>query len=648
MNHKIKVGMLRRKYGSNLETAKACSLIAEREGLEFFYFSIDDVDFNTQSIRGDVYKNGKWIEGLYPFPDIIYNDFGKKYKDKYKALEKSVLFTAHAIGNKTNVHKILENDATMKDYLIPTEDYKNIKQLHDYIKKYNKVVLKPISSNHGKGIIYIESNNGFYIINHNGKTFRTEKKELNEYIESEVIVKYLIQPFIESKTKDGLPFDIRAHLNKNGDGVWVNTSIYARIGISNGIVSNGAYISILNKFLKIEFGKKQYKSVKKKLEKFSLEFAHYFQNLYKDSFDEIGLDLALDKEANIYIFEVNVKPDHQDGFLSLKAAENLIPYAKHLVQNYHPNVIDVTHNNNNNELELFFGGNTFINNHSSKDKQTDYFKHLHKLYKNADVKTVNLQGCKSNTEQDFLHLNIEQFDIYNLINNSNVNYNKNELKNMIDNLDNLDSTILGIGDNNVTARKGVKILKGKECVGLLHYVSSDQTNNLAFHNKSGFAPLIEKNVYQDIAYLKRQGAKQIIVSIDWGREISSITTKEREQIDLLINAGADVIIGQGTNQFFPVEWIGNVPVFYNLGYFVNKNNKLSKSDTDFSYSISLNFESNTLSKIKIWPIKRDKKLYSKQVKGKAAKHALNLLLKQSDLTTNSRYKINKDHAEILL
>src|SRR5690625_7978133 len=100
--------MLREKEGAAKKTAKACSYVAYKENVDFFYFSIDKVDFENETINGEIYEEGRWIKKVFPYPDIIYNDFGKNNKKLYKELEEKVIVTAQRIGNKTRVHDLLK------------------------------------------------------------------------------------------------------------------------------------------------------------------------------------------------------------------------------------------------------------------------------------------------------------------------------------------------------------------------------------------------------------------------------------------------------------------------------------------------------------------------------------------------------------
>src|SRR3954452_5822887 len=68
------IGMLHhRKDPNTVIKSYAYAAIAKAEGDKFVYFTPRSVNFVNKSIRGQVYEDGKWLERIMPFPDVIYN-----------------------------------------------------------------------------------------------------------------------------------------------------------------------------------------------------------------------------------------------------------------------------------------------------------------------------------------------------------------------------------------------------------------------------------------------------------------------------------------------------------------------------------------------------------------------------------------------
>ncbi|MGE7917598.1 YheC/YheD family protein [Viridibacillus sp. NPDC093762] len=331
----VTVGMLYyRKNPLKVKRAYFCAAVAKMEGIEFYYFSPRNVKFEDKIIHGYVYENGNWLQKEMPFPDVIYNPSSLKtsYQKKlYSQLKKIIPFTSHPIGNKMKVCKIISKIPEFTNYLIPSNKIKEPQEVFNAIKDFNKIVVKPLKGNNGKHVRFIERNGDKFDLVEGTKRKTIDEAELHLEIEAIISEKpFLVQPYISSRTKDGLPFDFRIHVQKNGSGTWVTTLIYPRIGSKDGIISNissGGYTGNLEDFFKREYGLKGY-DIQKTLEHFAARFPKKFEAMYKKQLDELGIDIGIDENKKIWIYEVNWRPGY--GHRGFAAAMNTIPYAAYL------------------------------------------------------------------------------------------------------------------------------------------------------------------------------------------------------------------------------------------------------------------------------------------------------------------------------
>ncbi|EEL70420.1 Glutathione synthase S6 modification [Bacillus mycoides] len=149
---------------------------------------------------------------------------------------------------------------------------------------------------------------------------------------------YIVQQFISCQMKSGHVYDFRLHVQRNGEGNWVITSIFPRIGPLGSVVSNmasGGYSTYLDIFLKTEFDNDWY-NIQRYLERFAVSFSNHFNSLYKDVlFDELGIDVGIDKNQKLWLFEVNWRPGVPNIFnLELDVARNLVHYARYLADKH--------------------------------------------------------------------------------------------------------------------------------------------------------------------------------------------------------------------------------------------------------------------------------------------------------------------------
>lgn len=336
------IGMLHHRLDpNNVKKVYAYAAVAKVEGISFFYFTPGKVNIEKQYILGKIYENGEWIEKEFPFPDVIFNasyPVSDKAEQIVDYLSDRIPFTSHSIGDKLTVYKRIKHANEFAQYLIPFYNITDIQVFFDMIKHHGRVIIKPLYGHQGGGIISIEKYGiNHFEINEAGLVSTINNKQMSDLISSKLQEQdYLVQKFISSQTKSGHVFDFRLHVQKNGEGKWVITSIYPRIGRLGTITSNmgsGGYSTYLDSFLKIEFGDSWY-DIQRYLEQFALSFSKHFDSLYGSvSLDELGIDVGIDENQKLWLFEVNWRPGPPNIFsLELDVAKNTILYAKYLAE----------------------------------------------------------------------------------------------------------------------------------------------------------------------------------------------------------------------------------------------------------------------------------------------------------------------------
>ncbi|MGH1283806.1 YheC/YheD family protein [Bacillus toyonensis] len=333
------IGMLHhRKDPNDVKKAYTYAAVAKAEGVDFFYFTLGKVNIETEKILGKIYENGKWVEQEFSFPDVIYNAsviVSDKNLKIYDYLFDRVPFTSHAIGDKLSVYNRIKKAGEFKQYLIPFYELNDVNKFFDLINRYKKIIIKPISGHQGKGIIFIEKHEMNYSMNESEQISFIDKKQLISVLSDKVKEQgYIVQQFISCQMKSGHVYDFRLHVQRNGEGNWVITSIFPRIGPLGSVVSNmasGGYSTYLDVFLKTEFDNDWF-NVQRYLERFAISFSNHFNSLYKDVlFDELGIDVGIDENQKLWLFEVNWRPGVPNIFnLELDVAKNLVNYARYL------------------------------------------------------------------------------------------------------------------------------------------------------------------------------------------------------------------------------------------------------------------------------------------------------------------------------
>lgn len=309
---------------------------AIKYGDQLIVFSLNDVDFDKKKIKGYCYdiKTGKYRSIISPFPDVIIND-APKLKIKRNPLEnklrEQVPFTCYLIGNKFNLYNRIRRHAIYDSYLIPTQKLTTIMDVKEYLDTYNTIIIKPLNSRQGKGIYKIQSLESSFIIQNGEGIQKLNEEDFDAFIDSFIQKgNYIVQRFVQCTTKEGNAYDFRIHTQRNGQGEWVVTKLYPRIGKEDSFLSNisqGGYTEEIDIFLEKELGSKAsfYKFV---LNQLSLDLSEHIDSFYDFTIDELGIDLAIDIDGEVWFYEANAGP--QSKYHEEERAVNTIAYAKYV------------------------------------------------------------------------------------------------------------------------------------------------------------------------------------------------------------------------------------------------------------------------------------------------------------------------------
>src|SRR5699024_133847 len=122
---------------------------------------------------------------------------------------------------------------------------------------------------------------------------------------------YIVQKYISSRSLQGDPFDCRVHVEKGGNGEWVNAKNFIRVGIGQKVVSNvsqGGGISEPENFLKANFGEK-WQVINDEIKKLAATLPYRIEEFRKTKMMTMGMDIGIDKDdGKLYLFEINGAP----------------------------------------------------------------------------------------------------------------------------------------------------------------------------------------------------------------------------------------------------------------------------------------------------------------------------------------------------
>nr|WP_243865335.1 YheC/YheD family protein [Paenibacillus lupini] len=216
-------------------------------------------------------------------------------------------------NDKWNIHKKLSVNSRLRPYLIPTLLLSHNQAAHSMLHKYKKVIIKPLGTHKGTGILKLSYMNGKYVLEENKrKRIHLSKEGLHgKLAQLSSQRKYLVQKWVDITDSANRVYDIRVLIQKNALGQWHLTGMGVRLGKAGNITSNlateGSAKEIIS-FLSRQFGPTRALKLEQKLRELAFEIAVQLERSYQKRLVELGLDFGIDHQSHIWIIEANAIP----------------------------------------------------------------------------------------------------------------------------------------------------------------------------------------------------------------------------------------------------------------------------------------------------------------------------------------------------
>jgi glutathione synthase/RimK-type ligase-like ATP-grasp enzyme len=308
-------------HNSNMQgLTRGMGIFPEIGGL-FVAFTDISIDWNNMQIHGLYYESevNKWKYGTLPIPSAI---FRRAFYTNQKVVDELKQLTGNRIFNSTrfdkwDTYKILKEDNNFKQYLPETQKLTSVEFFHNFIKKYEKIILKPAGLSRGRGICFVHRiGDSFCIYDYRdsnlARFYILKDKMIDEYLISNFIGKnYIIQPQLVLSSINGAPFDIRIVMGKNEDKSWHCRGIECRLASPKETITNiskGGQALSINNAIKLAFGPSvDSNKIKEELVSLAEEFCR-IMDTSGEHFAEFGLDFGIDLQQHFWFIESNVRP----------------------------------------------------------------------------------------------------------------------------------------------------------------------------------------------------------------------------------------------------------------------------------------------------------------------------------------------------
>ena len=290
-----------------------------------FVFGEQHIDWEQGIVHGYFFHNDAWQIHDVPLPNVIYDRLPNRKSEgnpkllKVKErLQRDYLIPWYNPGffNKLDVFERLQQEERVTNYLPETFPFTSFSMIEIMLSKYGHVFVKPKNGSLGLGvhqIIYDKYQEEYFCryqdtegVNRLRK-FTTLEGLFKKVFIQQNLDKMLVQQGIHLLKRDSRSIDFRVHTNKDESGNWQVSAIAAKIAGLGSVTTharNGGEIKTMAELFLPEEAT-LYTSM---LEDAAILLSKALEKNMEGIIGEIGFDLGIDRNGEVWLFEANSKP----------------------------------------------------------------------------------------------------------------------------------------------------------------------------------------------------------------------------------------------------------------------------------------------------------------------------------------------------
>lgn len=293
-----------------------------------FGFTPADINWANKTINGYFLNSqGSWYRRKVAFPDVIYNRLPNRKIEtgptltalRERFVKAGIPIFNWSFLNKADVYELLDKDVEALQHLPESITNPRPEKLKEMINKYKFIYFKPGSGSLGYGIYRITlSPSDEYYIRYRNNGFNTILKfstfekmyRMLSMKHGTGIRNYVAQQGIRLIELDKCPVDFRFHMHKDGNNEWQTAGIGAKKAGRGSVTTHmksGGTLMTPEQALRPYFGSRT-NSIIEKAKNVSVKLSEAIERNYTHRLGELGLDIGIDKNGEVWMFEANAKP----------------------------------------------------------------------------------------------------------------------------------------------------------------------------------------------------------------------------------------------------------------------------------------------------------------------------------------------------
>lgn len=290
----------------------------------------------------------RWRAARLPFPNVIYNRVPNRMAEKSPEVQQAIRRIHQIPGvylfnpgffDKWTLFKQLSRSMSLKDDLPETVKLDSPMQLAQMISNHPVLYFKPIEGKAGIRMMRLVKHKKHYEL-----TFQTKSQKKRFQVKSlegiwllynrlKLKSDYILQQGIPLAKYHGKPFDIRILLQKNSHGRWKLSGMGVRVAGAEAIsthVPMGGRIENIDTVLDEVFGEEKDR-IKERIENLGIGTAQFIENQQQSLLGEMSMDLGMESDGTVWIFEANSKPmKFDEPEIRERSLQRIIEYSLYL------------------------------------------------------------------------------------------------------------------------------------------------------------------------------------------------------------------------------------------------------------------------------------------------------------------------------